>query len=344
MKSTDRVARLLAASLCALRVPRRGDCRRLRRATRRHARPSPADTGVVTSLHPLSSMAGMRSLMKGGNAFDAAVATALATAVVDPKNSTHRRPGFRDVYVAKDAGGPRAQLLRHRAQRGDHRAPEDKRLQDRLSLDAGALEPERLRGAASRTACCRGPRSCSPRSSWPSRVFWSTEEFTGILDVLTGAARISRARRRAFFPDGQAPRPGEVFRQPDLARTLQARRRRRRGRLLQGRHRPRTSPTSTRRTAASSPTRTWPATRRSWVEPISIDYRGYTVYTQPPNSSGIAVLMQLQPARGLRPEGARAQQRRVPAPDRRGAAARDRGPQPLRRRSRVRRPCRSRAC
>ena len=31
-----------------------------------------------------------------------------------------------------------------------------------------------------------------------------------------------------------------------------------------------------------------------WVDPISVDYRGYTVYTQPPNSSGIAVLMQLR--------------------------------------------------
>jgi gamma-glutamyltranspeptidase/glutathione hydrolase len=36
-----------------------------------------------------------------------------------------------------------------------------------------------------------------------------------------------------------------------------------------------------------------------WVDPISVDYRGYTVYTQPPNSSGIAVLMQLRLLEGF---------------------------------------------
>ena len=40
--------------------------------------------GMVVTLNPLSSMAGMRILMKGGNAFDAAVAAAVATTVVDP--------------------------------------------------------------------------------------------------------------------------------------------------------------------------------------------------------------------------------------------------------------------
>src|SRR5581483_7532428 len=33
--------------------------------------------------------------------------------------------------------------------------------------------------------------------------------------------------------------------------------------------------------------------KAKWVEPISTTYRGYTVFTQPPNSSGIAVLLQL---------------------------------------------------
>ncbi|MEN1786216.1 MAG: gamma-glutamyltransferase [Bacteroidota bacterium] len=57
--------------------------------------------GMVTSLHPLSSMAGMQILMQGGNAFDAAVATAVATTVVDSKNSTIGGNGFASMYVAK---------------------------------------------------------------------------------------------------------------------------------------------------------------------------------------------------------------------------------------------------
>ena len=58
--------------------------------------------GVVTALHPLAAMAGMRILLQGGNAFDAAAATAMAIAVVDPKNSTIGGQGFATVYVARE--------------------------------------------------------------------------------------------------------------------------------------------------------------------------------------------------------------------------------------------------
>ena len=40
--------------------------------------------GVISSGHYLSSMAGMRMLLKGGNAFDAIVAASLAAAVIEP--------------------------------------------------------------------------------------------------------------------------------------------------------------------------------------------------------------------------------------------------------------------
>ena len=42
-------------------------------------------TAMVTSLDPLASTAGMRILMEGGNAFDAAIAAAAAVSVVDPR-------------------------------------------------------------------------------------------------------------------------------------------------------------------------------------------------------------------------------------------------------------------
>jgi gamma-glutamyltranspeptidase len=56
---------------------------------------------VVTSLEPLASMASMRVLQEGGNAFDAAVATALAVGVVDPRMFSIGGNGFATIYVAK---------------------------------------------------------------------------------------------------------------------------------------------------------------------------------------------------------------------------------------------------
>ena len=56
---------------------------------------------IVTSDEPLASMAGMRILLEGGNAFDAAVATAVAVGVLDPRMSSIGGNGFATIYVGK---------------------------------------------------------------------------------------------------------------------------------------------------------------------------------------------------------------------------------------------------
>src|SRR5260370_1396023 len=91
---------------------------------------------------------------------------------------------------------------------------------------------------------------------------------------------------------GGAPTVGEIFRNPDLARALEAIAKEGRDAFYKGTLAKRILDTSTKfgGTMAADDLAEFAA---EWVDPISTDYRGWTVYEMPPNEQGIAALMML---------------------------------------------------
>lgn len=247
--------------------------------------------GAVTSLHPLSSSAGLRILIQGGNAFDAAVATALATSVVDPKNSSLGGQGFATVYVAKERAVRALNFYGTAPRAATIEALKDK------PYKTGYLStpvPSNLKGYAElHKAYGRLAWSevLKPAIELAEDGFLLTEEFTGILGALEKRLDFPSSRR-VFFPDGRRPQTGEVFRQPDLARTLTRIAAEGSDVFYKGGI-ARDIAAFYRQNGGILDYEDLAGYQTQWVEPISTDYRGYRIYTQPPNSSGIAVLMQL---------------------------------------------------
>lgn len=252
--------------------------------------------GVVTSLHPLSSMAGLQMLLKGGNAFDAAVAAAIATTVVDPKDSSIGGQGFATIYSAKEkrvrvlnffGPSPRAATIEAVAGRDYQHGYLSPVLPSCL---AGYAELHRQYGKLPWRDVVQ------PALELAEQGFAVTEELAGILRVMRGEMDFP-STLRVFFPGGRAPEVGENFRQPDLARTLREVAEhgaeafyrgdiaRRIGKFFQEH-----GGLITAEDLANY--------RPDWVEPLTINYRGYDIYTVPPNGSGLALLLQLNILKG----------------------------------------------
>lgn len=101
-----------------------------------------------------------------------------------------------------------------------------------------------------------------------------------------------------YLPDGKAPKKGDIFRNPDLARTLEAlatggRDAFYRGELM------RTMVSFCERNDCYLRERDFAEHTSTWVEPVSVTYRGYEVWELPPNGQGIAALQMLNILEGF---------------------------------------------
>ena len=253
---------------------------------------------MVTSLEPLASMAGMRILEQGGNAFDAAVATALAVTVVDPRMSSIGGQGFVTFYVASKrevralnffGPSPRAVTLKAFAgkdyTRGILSSPVPSCLRGYWTLQQtyGKLPWAQV---------------VQPAIELAGRGFMMSRTLTE--DIRDDRALLTRfpTSAKVLLPGGHVPQPGDLFVQPDLARTLTRVAEKGADDFYSG-ETAHAIVDFFREQGGLLKSDDLSSYQARWVEPISTTYRGYTFYTQPPNSSGIAVLEQLNLLEGF---------------------------------------------
>ena len=254
------------------------------------ARVAQGPRAMVVAGSPIASQVGREILRQGGNAVDAAVAVGFAMAVVHPEAGNLGGGGFMVIRLADGT----VQTLDYR-ETAPHRAtrdmyldslgePTDRSLTGHLAAGvpgavAGLTEAHHRFGRLPFAAVI-GPAIGLARDGFLVDEYRS-ESIAG------DSARLGRfpASRASFLPGGAPPAAGTVLRQPDLATTLEAIRERGAAGFYQGAvadlivaEMERGGGLISHEDLASY--------RAIWREPIAIQYRGYTIYSMPPASSG----------------------------------------------------------
>jgi gamma-glutamyltranspeptidase/glutathione hydrolase len=252
--------------------------------------------GIVASESPLASQAGVRILESGGNAVDAAIATNAMMGVVEPMMNGIGGDLFAIVYDAKanklyglNASGwaPKGLTIEYLHKLGLKDMPQTgvhsitvpgvvdgwQKLADKF----GRKRLKEVLAPAIRTA-----QEGFPVPEWVA-TYWAAE-----VDLL----RTDDAATSLYLPGDRPPKVGEVFKNPDLATSLQEIAERGRDAFYEGEISRKILDASKRHNGTMTD-KDLAEYSSEWVEPISTTYRDWTVFEMPPNGQGIGVLEML---------------------------------------------------
>ena len=252
--------------------------------------------GIVASESPLASQAGVRILESGGNAVDAAIATNAMMGVLEPMMNGIGGDLFAIVYDAKasklyglNASGwaPKGLTIQYLEKQGIKSMPQ--KGINSVTVPGAVDGWQKLADKFGRkklgddlAAAIQTARDGFPVPEWDA-LYWAGE-----VDYLHG----DEAATATYLPNDHPPKLGEIFRNPDLANSLQAIASHGRDayykgevaqKLLEGMKRHNGTMTAQDLSEYSA----------EWVEPISTTYRDWTVFELPPNGQGMAALEML---------------------------------------------------
>ena len=252
--------------------------------------------GMVAAAHPLASQAGLRILMQGGNAIDAAVATAAALNVVEPYMSGMGGIGLALVHLAKER---RIRALNFSGRMPKSAYPDRFTEETKWTGILASLVPGNVAGwltmheqyGTLELDQVFGPAIDYAENGFPITNLNSRSLRTSA-DRLSEFPSVRLIRNRAGGP----PAPGTRHAFPELAESFRE--------VVRG-----GKETFYRGALADrivKGNQKWGGLfthddlaeyEAEWQEPISISYRGYRVHTPAPNSSGFQLLATFEVSR-----------------------------------------------
>jgi len=259
--------------------------------------------GVVAAAHPLAAQAGAKTLAGGGNAFDAAAATAAALNVVEPFMSGLAGLGYATCYVAAEK---RVRVLDY-VPLVPSRLPVE-RFTTRQDLQRGALSvgtPGNLAGWAElvRAHGKRPLKDALQPAIALARDGFALAEF-GVAEFNENIPLLKAYQ--AFYEDWAANYTGgatsvalgRIVRQPDLGRTLEGIAARGPG-YLYGGALGEAIVAHLAKLGGCLTLDDLTAVKPAWKEPLSASYRGLTINTLPPPSEAFQFLLTLRILEGF---------------------------------------------
>jgi len=247
---------------------------------------------AVATSQPLAAQAGLRMLQQGGNAVDAALATAIALTVVEPTSNGLGSDAFALVWDGESLVGIN----------GSGRSPaawEPSRFADRDSMPVLGWEAVTVPGAVDTWVQLSGRFGNLPFEALfgPALAYAAGGYPVSPLTARRWAEAAATYRdfeafAAAFLPEGRAPRPGEIFRCPDMARTLQEIAATQGESFYRGALAERIATDAAAHGAALN-REDLAGHRSDWVTPLAVAYRDVAVHEIPPNGQGLAALIAL---------------------------------------------------
>jgi len=243
---------------------------------------------VCATSQPLAAQAGARMLAAGGSAVDAALACAIALTVVEPVSNGVGSDAYAIVWDGTRLHGLNASGRSPAAWTPELFGAQGVPLRGWNSVTVPGCVSAWValweRFGRLPFAKLFEPAIAYARDGW---LVSPTVAAQWAAQVPELAAQPGFAQ--AFMPGGRAPAAGELFRLPELARTLELIAETRgeafyRGRIAEA------IEADAHRHGALLRASDLAEHRAEWVEPLALDYRGYTVHELPPNGQGVVAL------------------------------------------------------